>query len=132
MTKFFFKFKKSYFRPISPIFGEKMAVCKNSGSLMHNFIRVSGNHVKIQGIKWSNSKKTPRQTTGQRDGQTLFHRIFLAIARGLTSTTAVDWHLKVKDIEYNIGLTKNYCITVRMQKISPIHTIILKIQEIRN
>ena len=25
-----------------------------------------------------------------------------------TSTTAVDWHLKVKDIEYNVDLTKIY------------------------
>ena len=35
--------------------------------------------------------------TGQRDGQALFHMILLATASGLTSTTAVDWHLKVKD-----------------------------------
>ena len=41
-----------------------------------------------------------------------------ATARGQTSTTAVDWHFKVKDIEYNISLTKNYCLTVSMQKIS--------------
>ena len=43
---------------------------------------------------------------------------------GLTSKTAVNWHLKVKDIEYNVGLTKNYCITVSMQKISSIHKLI--------
>ena len=46
---------------------------------------------------------------------------------GLTSKTAVNWHLKVKDIEYNVGLTKNYCITVSMQKISSIHKLILQI-----
>ena len=51
---------------------------------------------------------------GQKDGQTLFHRILPATAWGLTSTTAVDLHLKVKDIEYNVGLTKNYCTTVSM------------------
>ena len=40
-------------------------------------------------------------------------------ARGLLiSTTALDWHLKVKDIEHDAGLTKNYCLTVSMQKIS--------------
>ena len=44
-------------------------------------------------------KKTTRQMWGRKGGQTLFHRIFPATARGLTSTTAVDWHLKVKDIE---------------------------------
>ena len=66
--------------------------------------------------------------TGQRDGQALFHMILLATARGLTSTTAVDWHLKVKDIEYNVGLTKDCYITVSMQNISSIHTLILNMQ----
>ena len=37
--------------------------------------------------------------------------------QGLTSTTAVDWHLKAK----------NYCITVSMQKISSIHKLIQQI-----
>ena len=46
-----------------------------------------------------NSKNTPRQRAGRKGGQTLFHRILLATARGLASTTAVEWHLKVKDIE---------------------------------
>ena len=63
---------------------------------------------------------------GWKDIQTLLHRILPATTRGLTSTTAVDWHLKVKDKEYGVGLTKNYCITVSMQKISSIHTLILK------
>ena len=67
---------------------------------------------------------------GRKDGQTLFHRILLATARGLTSTTAIDWCLKVKDIAYDVGLTKNYCITASMQKISSIHTLILKILQI--
>ena len=30
---------------------------------------------------------------------------------GLTSKTAVDWHLKVKDIEFNVSLAKGYCIS---------------------
>ena len=42
---------------------------------------------------------------------------------GLTSTTAVDWHLKVKDIDCDVCQTKHYCITVSMQKISSIHTL---------
>ena len=50
--------------------------------------------------------------------------------RDLTSTTKVDWQLKIKDIEYDVGLTKNYCIIVSIQKISSIHTLILKIQQI--
>ena len=51
-------------------------------------------------------KKTPRQMSGGKDGQTLFYRILPATAVGLTSKTAVNWHLKVKDIGYNAGLTK--------------------------
>ena len=65
--------------------------------------------------------------SGGKDGQTLFHRILPATARGLTSKTAVNWHLKVKDVEYNVGLTKNYCIRVSMQKISSIHKLIQQI-----
>ena len=70
------------------------------------------------------------QTARGKDGQTLFHRIFPATAGVLTSTTAVNWHLKVKDIEYDVGLTKNYCITVSKQEIRSIHTLIIKIQQI--
>ena len=55
--------------------------------------------------------------SGEKDGQNLFHRVLLATAGGLTSTTAADWNLKGKDIECDVGLTKNYCITVSMQKI---------------
>ena len=65
--------------------------------------------------------------SGGKDGQTLFHRILPATAMGLTSKTAVNWHLKVKDIEYNVGLTKSYCITVSTQKTSLIHTLIQQI-----
>ena len=65
--------------------------------------------------------------SGGKDGQTLFHRILPATTRGLTSKTAVNWHLKVKDVEYNVGLTKNYCIRVSMQKISSIHKLIQQI-----
>ena len=46
---------------------------------------------------------------------------------GLTSKTAANWHLKVKDKEYNVGLTKSYCIAVSMQKISLIHKLVQQI-----
>ena len=62
-----------------------------------------------------------------KDGQTLFHRILQATSSGSTSKTAVKWHLKVKDIEYNVGLTKSYYITVSMQKISSIQKLIPQI-----
>ena len=75
----------------------------------------------------SNFKKTPRQISGGKDGQTLFHGILPATARGLASKTAINWHLKVKNIEYNVGLTNNYYITVSMQKASSIHKLIQEI-----
>ena len=46
---------------------------------------------------------------------------------GLTSKTAANQHLKVKDKEYNVGLSKSYCIAVSMQKISLIHKFIQQI-----
>ena len=49
---------------------------------------------------------------------------------GPASTTAVNWHLKVKDIAYDAGITKKYCIIVSMQKISLIHKHIFKIKQI--
>ena len=70
------------------------------------------------------------QTDVRRQGwtdPTSWDPILPAIARGLASKTAINWHLKVKDIEYNVGLTKNYCITVSMQKISSIHKLIQQI-----
>ena len=65
--------------------------------------------------------------SGGKDGQILFCRILPATTSGLTSKTAVNWHLKDLDIECNVGLTKGYCITVSMQKIRSIHKIIQQI-----
>ena len=67
------------------------------------------------------------QMSERKDGQTLFHGILPATARGLARKTAINWHLKVKNIEYNVGLTNNYCITVSMQKVSSIHKLIQQI-----
>ena len=50
------------------------------------------------------SKKTCRQMAGWKGRETLFHRILPAYAGGLISTTEVDWHLKVKDIECDVAL----------------------------
>ena len=65
--------------------------------------------------------------SGGNDEQTLFHRIFSATARGLTITTAVDWHLKVKNKKCDVGLVKTYCITVSIQEISSIYKFIQQI-----
>ena len=54
-------------------------------------------------------------------------RILPATTVGSTSKTAVNWHIKVKDIKYNVGLTKRYSITVSMQKIRSIHKLIQQI-----
>ena len=67
------------------------------------------------------------QISGRKDGQTLFHGILPATARGILRKTAINWHLKVKNIEYNVGLTNNYYITVSMQKASSIHKLIQEI-----
>ena len=45
--------------------------------------------------------------SGGMDGQTLFHGILPATTRGLASKTEINWHLKVKDVEYNVGLLPN-------------------------
>ena len=68
--------------------------------------------------------KKLRQMSGSKDGQTIFHVIFPATTRGLASKTAVNRHLKVKNIEYNVDLTNNYCITASVQKVSSIHKLI--------
>ena len=64
--------------------------------------------------------------SGGKDEQTLFHRIISDTTMALTSKIAKNWHLKVHDIEY-VGLTKSYCITVSMQKISLIQKLIQQI-----
>ena len=110
-TNFFFKLKNSYFLPISPI-----KVFPKNRAVMHNFIRVSSTMAKFREISWSNSKKTLWQMSGGKDRQTLFHRILPATSRGLKSTTAVDWDVKVKDRKCDVCLIKNYCITVACKK----------------
>ena len=44
------------------------------------------------------------QKDGWKDGLTLFYRTLPSGATDPTSTTAVNWHLKVKDTKYNVGL----------------------------
>ena len=71
--------------------------------------------------------KENTQMSGTKDRQTLFHGILPATTRGLARETAINWHLKIKNIEYNVGLTNNYYITVSMQKASSIHKLIREI-----
>ena len=46
------------------------------------------------------------QTDARREGWKDPHRIFPAATRELTSTTAVDWHSKIKNKKCDVGLTK--------------------------
>ena len=85
---------------------------------------------KLTEIQWSSPKKAPTQMIGWKDGNTLFDRTLPAAAISRTSTTTVDSHLKIKKKEYNVGLTKNYCITVSVQKICTIHKLTLNIQQV--
>ena len=89
---------------------------------MHNFIMIT-----IQRNLMMQFQENTQTISGSKDGQTLFHGILPATTRGLASKTAINWHLKVKNIEYNVGLTNNYCITVSMQKVSSIHKLIQQI-----
>ena len=82
MTKFFFKFKNPYFWLIFTILGQKKI-----------FQKIGLQSTSSSGFPppCQNSKKSNNQIP-RKDGQNLFHRILL------TSTTAADWHLKVKDM----------------------------------
>ena len=122
MTKFFFKFEKPYFRLISPIFGAKKVLSKKFWLSHAHLHKGSQHHAKILKILMIQFQEKTWTNIGRKDRDTLFHRTLPATAGGPTSTTAVDWHLKIKDI-----LTKNYCITVSMQKISSIHKLIFKL-----
>ena len=119
MTKFFFKLKKPYYWSILACFpnsgGKKSFSMKSScyAQLLKGFWHLAKFQRNLM-IQFQENT----QMSGGKDGQTLFHRILPATASGLTSKTAVKWHLKVKDMEYNVGPTKSYCIKVSMQKIS--------------
>ena len=84
---------------------------------MHS-LKFESQHAKIQRnlmIQFQEKTTTDSRTEGRRDP---IYTILPATTGGPTSTNAVDLRLKVKDIEDNVGLTKQYCVTVSMQKIS--------------
>ena len=75
-------------------------------------------------------KNTDRQQDRRMDTTYFIHRIILATAWGPAITTAVDWHFKSQRYRVQCQSYQNYCITVSMQKISSIHKLIIKIQQI--
>ena len=134
MTKLFFKFKKPYFWhfwPIFPILGAKkvfheikllcatsygfLAPCQNSEKSNDPISRKHPDSQEARMHRPYFIGSFQLLLSGGKGAQTLFHRILPATASGLTSKTAVNWHLKVKDIEKMLALP-SYCITVSMQK----------------
>ena len=118
------KINTQIFWPISPIFRSKKVFPRNR-IVMPGFLAPCQNSEKFNDL--ISRKQLDRCQTLDKDRQTLFHKILSAAAMGLITETAVNWHLKVKDTEYNVGLTRSYCITVSMQKISSIHKLIQQI-----
>ena len=121
MTKIIFKFKKPYFWPV---FGSFFHFCRVKNIFPKNLarislIRFSSTMLRLKETWWSNSKES-RMEGGTDPTSWNLSGYF----SGPTSTTVVDWHLKIKVTEYDVGLTKNYSLTVSMQKISWIHQLI--------
>ena len=83
MTKFFFKFKERYFW--STFFSQKLGC---HAQFRKGFLH----HAKIQRNLMIQFQESYKPMSWGKDGETLFHRILLATARGLTSTIAVDSH----------------------------------------
>ena len=124
MTNFLFKLKKIFLVHFT-IFWSKNLFSKNQAA-MYNFIRVSS--------LWQNPEKSHDQIPRKHPGRCLEGRMNLPyfirsfqLLPGAKSTIAVDLRLKVKDKKRDVGLTKNYYITVSMQKISSIHKLIQQI-----
>ena len=91
MTKFFNKFKKTYFLPILslffPFFGQKCYFKKSSSvTTTHGPVKPCC----VSKKKLISQSRESFQTEVQKDGQTLIHTSLPAIARGPTSTTALD------------------------------------------
>ena len=100
MTKFFFEFKKPIFGPFPQFLGQNKLFKK---------IGLPCTTSKWLLAPWKNPEKSNdpirRKHSGSDDGQTQFRGILPTTSRGL-----------VRNIEYNVRLTNNYCITVSMQE----------------
>ena len=101
MTKFIYNFKKLllvYFWPNFPYFWSKKSFFLQNLLLCHAQLQKGFQiRAKIQRILMIQFQENT-QRDGRTEGQTQtdpFHRIFPATARGLTSTTAIDWHFKL-------------------------------------
>ena len=70
-------------------------------------------HEKIQRKLMIQFQENTGTDIWRQDGQTLFHRTLSATASDLISKTEINWHLKVKYIEYKVGLNQKLLITVQ-------------------
>ena len=132
MTKFFFQFKEPYFWPIFDTFPQFLGQKKFFQKIWLRHAQLDKgcqHHIKMQRNLMIQFQKNTQADSRTECRQTVFHMTLPATAGFLTSTTAVGWYLKVKDIEYDVGLTKNNCITVSMQRLSSVLILILMIQQ---
>ena len=102
------KINNQIFWPISPIFRAKKVFPRNR-VVKPGFLAPCQNSEKFNDL--ISRKHLDRCQTLGKDEQTLFHKILSAAAMGLITKTEVNRNLQVKDTEYNVGLTRNYCIT---------------------
>ena len=120
MTKFFFQFKKPIFGSFLQFLGQTFFKNIRLSCTLYKGFQHPGKIKRNLLIKFQDNT----QTDVRKEGWT--KPILLDLSsyhtKGLTSTAAVDWLLKVKNKKCNVGLIKSYCITVCMQKISSIHT----------
>ena len=114
MIKFFFKFKKALLAHFPILWGKKSFSEKSTCHAQ--LIRVSCTMLKFRETNYSIPTKQP---TRQQDGR-MDRPYFIGSFRLLPGVQQVqlqyNWHFKVKDIEYDVGLIKDYCLTVSMQK----------------
>ena len=127
MIKFFIKLNKPLFLAYLHNFLGKKSFTKITGSVMQNFIMVSDAMPKFK----KSNDPIPRKHPGRRKERQKDRRTDPTLKdpsgyqQGSKKYNCSRLALKVKETE-DVGLTKNYCITTSMQKISSIHKLILK------
>ena len=103
MTKFFVKFKKPCFWPISPILGAKKVFPKCQ------VLSCTTSSVFLAPCQYKKTTNENTWTDRRTDKQTLFCRTLPATTRGPTSTTAVEWDLnQLNSSTYSLGTAGSY------------------------
>ena len=126
MTKFFFKLEKPYFWLISEFWGHK----KFSQKIRLSYTTSQGFLATSWNLKKANNPVPRKHQDRQQDGRTDRPYFIGPFQLQSNKYNCSRLTFKSQSLDYNVGLIKNYCITVSMQKISSIHKLILKIQQI--